>query len=338
MSPRYAKLRSTSAFIGSLLATLVPERYRNESPTAGYAIASGIIQGMACIFVLVFRFIRLSGGEGVLLDREHAFDQFARFGGLYVQSNMVAGLAEFWLSPLNVFLTYLAFEGVVRIMAAMASGQIIATLPMYAVSGIHGLIAKASYKQKLGDLVPDQVLRGNEKQGFALKIYSCRPKSHWNTYITIEFEGMHYQLLREESADGPRRFVYYLRKNPSGRPAVVIDHYTTENVLRAEQDRWVGTPRALDPLRSMLDRGLLIPDQLVRGDGRASDFELKVCSCRPKRDWNASVTIEYENKRYELYREERGSRPRPYIYYLRRCLIERPSRTLSRYSPDDVMN
>jgi hypothetical protein len=135
-------------------------------------------------------------------SREHAFDQFARFGGLYVQSNMVAGLAEFWLSPLNVFLTYLVFEGVVRIMAAMASGQIIATLPMYAVSGIHGLIAKASYKQKLGDLVRDQVLRGNEKQGFALKIYSCRPKSHWNTYITIEFEGMHYQLLREESPTG----------------------------------------------------------------------------------------------------------------------------------------
>jgi hypothetical protein len=149
---------------------------------------------------------------------------------------------------------------------------------------------------------------------------------------------MHYQLLREESAPGPRRFVYYLRKNPIGRPAVVMDHYTSEDVLRPEQDKWVGTPRTLDPLRSILDRGPLIPDQLARGEGHATAFDLKIFSCRPRRDWNASVTIEYENKRYELYKEERGSRPRPYIYYLRRCSIERPSRTLSRYSPDDVMN
>jgi len=324
-------------FIGTFLSTLLPQRYREGSPPAGYAIASGVVQGLLCVFLLVFRFMWLAESGGELLDRGHAFDHFVRFGGLYVQSNMVAGLASFWLNPLNFLLVYLVFEAVFRSVSAMASGQIIATLPMYVVSGIHGLLEKAAYRRKLGDSIPDQVFRGNETQGFALKIYSCRPKTHWNTYITIEFEGVHYQLLRDESAPAPRRFVYYLRKNPSGRPAVVIDHYTRESVLQPEQDKWVGTPRTLDRLRSMRDQGDLIPDQLVRGEVHASEFDLKIYSCRPRQDWNAAVTIEYENQWYELYKEERGSRPRPYIYYLRKCSMGRASVTLSRYAPDDVM-
>ena len=323
-------------FIGTLLSTLLPPRYRNGSPSAGYAIASGVVQGIVCVFLLVFRFLWLAESGGELLDSENAFNLFVRFGSLYAASNMVAGLADFWLNPLNVFLVYLVFEAVIRVMSALASGQIIATLPMYAVSGIHGLLAKAVYRQKVGGLIPDQVFRGNEKQGFALKVYSCRPKAHWNTYMTVEFEGVYYQLLREDSAPAPRRFVYYLRKNPAGRPAVVIDHYTRESVLQPEPDKWAGMPRTLDRLRSKLDRGNLIPDQLEYGEGSGPDFDLKIHSCWPRLDWNAEVMIEYESQWYELYKEERGFRPRPYIYYLRKCSMERPSLALAHYSPEDT--
>jgi hypothetical protein len=297
-------------------------------------MASGIVQGLVCVFLLIFRFLWFSETGGELLDRGHAFDLFVRFGGEYVQANMVAGLARFWLSPLNFFLVYLVFEAVLRIMAALTSGQIIPTLPFYAVAGIHGLIEKAAYKRRLGDLIPDQVFRGNEKQGFALKIYSSRAKSHWNSYMTIEFEGIHYQLMREESAPAPRRFVYYLRRSPDGRPTTVIDHYTQDSVLRPRQDKWVGTARTLDRLRS---RGPLIPDELVRGNGRGAEFDLKIRSCRARQDWNAHVTIEYEDQWYELYKEERGSKPRPYVYYLRKCSMQRASIILRHYALDDVM-
>jgi hypothetical protein len=324
-------------FIGSFVSTLLPERYRRGTPAPVYAIASGIVQGFVCVFLLIFRFLWFSESGGELLDREHAFDLFVRFGGEYVQANMVAGLARFWLSPVNFFLVYLVFEGVLRSMAAMTSGQIVPALPFYAVAGIHGLIEKAAYKRKLGDMIPDQVFRGNEKQGFALKIYSSRPKSHWNSYITIEFEGVHYQLMREEPAPAPHLFVYYLRLSPGGRPASVIDHYTRDSVLRPLQDKWVGTPRTLDRLRRLLDRGPLIPDELVRGKGWGAEFDLKICSCRAKQDWNADVTIEYENRWYELYKEERGSKPRPYVYYLRKCSMKRASIVLRHYAPDDVM-
>jgi hypothetical protein len=180
-------------------------------------------------------------------------------------------------------------------------------------------------------LIPDQVFRGNEKQNFALKVYSCRPKSDWNSYITIEYEGLLYQLMREESAPAPRRFVYYLRKSPEGRLAPVIDHYTPERVLRPAQDKWVGTPRTLDSFRSLLEQGPRVPDELVRGAGQGAEFDLKICSCRPKQGWNADVTIEFENEWYELFKEDRGSRPRPYVYYLRKSSMTRPSSKLQRY-------
>src|SRR5678815_2623798 len=267
-------------FFASFLATLLPARYRKETPSYGYAIASGIAQGLLCVFLLIFRFLWFSESGGELLDRERGFDLFVRFGGEYVQANMIAGLARFWLSPLNFFLVYLVFEAVLRTLAALTSGQIIPTLPLYAVAGIHGWIERASWRRRLGDLIPDQVFRGNEKQNFALKVYSCRPKSHWNPYITIEYEGRYYQLMREEPAPAPRRFVYYLRKSPEGRPASVVDHYTPESVLRPAQDKWVGTPRTLDSFRSLLDLGPRVPDELVRGSGGA-EFDLKICSCRP---------------------------------------------------------
>jgi len=324
-------------FLGSLLSTMLPERYRKGTPPHIYAIATGIAQGLVCLFLLVFRFLWFSESGGELLHRDQAFDLFVRFGGQYVQANMVAGLARFWLNPLNFLLVYLVLEAVVRCMAALASGQIIPTLPLVAVAAVHGLIEKAAYRRKLGEVIPDRVFRGSERQGFALKVYSSRQKSHWNSYITIEFEGIHYQLMREESAPAPRRFVYYLRKNPEGRAASVIDHYTCDRVLRPMQDKWVGTPRAFDRLRSMLDQGPLIPDELVRGSGRGAEFDLKIRSCRARSDWNASVTIEFENEWYELYKEERASRPRPYVYYLRKCSMKRPPKVLRHYDPGDVM-
>jgi len=324
-------------FIGLFLSTLLPERYRRGTPPHVYSIASGIVQCLVCVFFLIFRFLWFSESGGELLDRDHAFDLFVRFGGEYVQANMVAGLARFWLSPVNFLLVYLVFEAVIRTMAALTSGQIIPTLPFCAIAGIHSLREKFAYKRSLGEMIPDQVFRGTEKQDFALKIYSSRPKAHWNSYITIEFEGIHYQLMREEPGPAPRRFVYYLRKSPIGRPASIIDVYARDSVLHPMQDRWVGKSRALDRFRSILDSGPLIPDELVRGEGRGAEFDLKISSCRARQDWNANVTVEFENQWYELYKDERGSRPRPYIYYLRKCSMKRAPKILRHYALDDVM-
>ena len=78
----------------------------------------------------------------------------------------------------------------------------------------------------------DEIIRGGAgRQGYDLKVYSCRPKLHWNPYMTVEFEGEFYQMFKEEPANGSRRFIYYLRKNPVGRLVVVIDHYEPDDVL-----------------------------------------------------------------------------------------------------------
>jgi hypothetical protein len=102
---------------------------------------------------------------------------------------------------------------------------VIGSLPFYAISGIHDVIDKRKYRRYVGEVLPDQVVRGTGKQQYDLKVYSSRPKLHWNPYMTIEFEEKFYQYFKEEYGPAPRRFVYYLRNNPTGRLVVVIDRY-----------------------------------------------------------------------------------------------------------------
>jgi hypothetical protein len=69
------------------------------------------------------------------------------------------------------------------------------------------------YKQYIGELVPGHVVKGGEKQGFDLKVYSCRPKLNWNPYITVEFEGIFYRCFKEKHGEAPRRFVIICERN-----------------------------------------------------------------------------------------------------------------------------
>src|SRR6185312_16823461 len=69
-------------------------------------------------------------------------------------------------------------------------------------------------ERELGPPVPDLVQPGSGD--FALVIASCRPKS-WTAMTTISYEGRLYELVREDSAQPPRRWVYVLRKRPEGK-------------------------------------------------------------------------------------------------------------------------
>ena len=74
-------------------------------------------------------------------------------------------------------------------------------------------------------MVPDQVVRGTARSDFDLKIYSCRRKEDWNSYVTIEFQQQWYQLVKEEKGIDSHPFAYLLRKAAPNRPAVVIRKY-----------------------------------------------------------------------------------------------------------------
>jgi hypothetical protein len=156
-------------------------------------------------------------------------------GGGAVYASGVLAMAELAFHPISVMGYYFFLEGVVRTMAALVSQQVIGTLPLYAVGALHGLVSKAKHRKYIGDLIEDEVIRGTARSNYDLKIYSCRPKLDWNPYVTIEFEGEFYQLVREEPGPESLRFVYYLRKNPVGRLVVQIRHYKTDDVLRPSE-------------------------------------------------------------------------------------------------------
>jgi hypothetical protein len=211
-------------YILSILMTFLPPRYRAAAKLRGPAIIAGILQCALAMGYLLYRFYIFSWeragliGSGVNTPSNLPEVNGTVGGGVFM-------MAEFIFNPVNVALLYFFFEGMVRCVAALVSHQTLGTLSLYAVSGIHNFIGKAKYERYVGEVLPDQVIRGTGKQQYDLKIYSSRPKLHWNPYMTIEFEEKFYQYFKEEYGPAPRRFVYYLRNNPTGRVVVVIDRY-----------------------------------------------------------------------------------------------------------------
>jgi hypothetical protein len=299
-------------------------------------MAAGMLQLLGAIGYLVFRFYIFSWqraayvGIGGVADTPSNDPRVNATvgGGVFM-------MADFALQPVNMLLLYFFLEGIVRYLAALVSHQVIGSLPLYAISGIHGLFDKANYRRYVGALVPDEVFRGNGN-AFDLKVYSCRAKLHWNRYMTVEFEDQFYQYFQEEYGEPPRRFIYYLRKSAPGAPVVVVDHYAIDSVLQAEPDKFAGAPGFWETAFPNWNRPLLVKDEVVRGTAR-QDYDLKIYSCRPKAEWNGYITIEFEDQWYQLVKDERASKPRPYIYYLRKAKESRPATAIRRYQVDDVL-
>lgn len=324
-------------YIGSILMTLLPPRYRNSTHLRGPALICGIAETVLMATLLAIRLILFSREADIFqqsgLTPDIIYEAAGKLGERAAWGSGIFLIVNFITRPLNAFILYLVFEGVIRAMAALIGHQVIGSLPLYAISGIHGLIDKEKYKKYVGGLVVDHVVHGGEKQGYDLKVYSCRPKLNWNPYMTVEFEGILYQYFKEEYGTAPRRFVYFLRKQHVGVPAVVIDHYRPDSVLKPEPDKWAGTPTLWEKLFPRSKLGPVVPDEIVRGTSR-SDFDLKVYSCRRKEDWNRYVTIEFEEQWYRLIRDEKGTESHPFVYYLRKAAQTRPAVVIRKYRPN----
>lgn len=64
------------------------------------------------------------------------------------------------------------------------------------------------------------------------------------------------------------------------------------------------------------------------------DYDLGIASSRPKK-WDRLLTIEFEEKNYELYDQKLGPAPRPYIYLLKEISPGRLIRGLHHYCRDE---
>jgi hypothetical protein len=116
-------------YIGSIFVTLLPPRYRAGTTLRGPAIASGIAQTVLMLSLLAFRLVlfsrepdifQQSGLSPEIIDEAaHKISEPAAHGsGIFL-------IINFMFRPLNVFILYLALEGLVRAMAALVGHPVI---------------------------------------------------------------------------------------------------------------------------------------------------------------------------------------------------------------------
>jgi hypothetical protein len=82
--------------------------------------------------------------------------------------------------------------------------------------------------------------------------------------------------------------------------------------------------------------GARVPDEVDTLP--AGEEELKISTCREKYTWDHMMTIAYQDKLYEVARQEHGEPPRRFVYFLRAKPVWKVVREVHRYSPDEVMN
>ena len=226
-------------YIADLFICVVPSRYRQwwSQESAGFrgpAMVSGIVQFLVFLVATVVHYLDFfQRGVGGLGRRLIDAGGEVALTASWVQWGMGFTTSfEYLIHPMSFLFGYLMLEGIVRTLAALASGQILPTLPLALVAFAHNRIDAWTAERAMGPLIEDEVQEG-DGQTFDFRVFSCRPKPDWNRYITVQYQDVFYQMFKEEQGPLPRRFIYYLRKNPTGRLVVVIRHYPPDAAAKA---------------------------------------------------------------------------------------------------------
>lgn len=211
--------------IGPVMA-LLPERWRAarfsemgvDWPRA--TAISGLIEGFGAIAVLIVWY-------SVFVTR------FAPIVDPYVRGSLLSGyvgLFSFAAHPLTWLICYFGCEGVVRFLAAVATGESYGTLPLALVAWGMGRMER----DRRGGLVADEVkIRTSE---YDLQVASCRAKQHWRYPLTICYQEKFYQVAGGEILRrGLRPHIYFLRRLPADEIIKGLEQYDPATVLVNEK-------------------------------------------------------------------------------------------------------
>lgn len=121
---------------------------------------------------------------------------------------------EFLFHPLPFFLLYLAFEGAVRFIGSLITAEIVPSLLVVLFFKLSASLSRSISRQRRGAPAEDAVER---LPGDRIRIASAAVKAGWNSSITIGIDGRWFEVEREEHAQPPRPYVYFLRPAPPGK-------------------------------------------------------------------------------------------------------------------------
>jgi len=202
-------------WLANLLLCYLPPRYRRrwgqeESPQLGRAaLLTGLLQAAVALFFYVAGFVG------------------------YLPEAWIPRMAwmEYLFSPTALLLGYLVFEGVVRFLVGLATGEAVGLFLLYPIAWAHAAFGGWQAAAALGPLVVDTVTRGDGKE-FDLRIATCRHRPNWDRLMTISYEDQLYEIAKQEEGPLPRRFLYLLRKMPEHKVVRGLHLYDPTELLR----------------------------------------------------------------------------------------------------------
>ena len=204
----------------------------SEMSTPRAAVVSGLAQLLACVFILLVRYLHFVGARFASIPSSTAAKAVEIHGETAVMTLGLIVLMEYLVHPLTLLLLYFALEGLVRATAGLVTQEIVPTLPLALAARLQSRVQAAWYERSLGERIPDTVQRPGP-EGFDLLISSCRPKPSWDHLITISLDDELYEVVAEEAGEPPLRFRYLLRKKPESKVVRGLHHYDPNEVLSA---------------------------------------------------------------------------------------------------------
>lgn len=336
--------------IGAVLS-LLPERWRKSwFGSAGInwpraAAVSGFMEGFVCLSLLIawyLHYIQVASAEQAALVAETLATKSTPAGATGAGMSYAMGLAAltaFALHPLTWVLAYFSIEGVARCLAATLTEETMGTLPLVLVDRAILRSRQRAYEQRV-PLVADAVTRGGERDPWALKVESCRPKPAWRPMQAVLWENEYFLVAGEAAEPGTpgRPHVYLLRQPRPGEVYRSVEHFDPEEIVREPEK----SPHFLSgPLNHWLEQRRIarlprVPDIVSQGDG-SKGWHLKVESCRPKPMWTPPRTVRYEEVLYKVVSQYESKPPRPFGYTLVCLPPHEAARGVLNYSPDEPL-
>jgi len=197
----------------AVLLSFLPKRYRDvftpfEIPSAG-SILGGFLESLLAFGLLIhsyntFMNARLEATSLLVMERA------AEKGGEAAVAS-IGGFAfiDFLFRITTVVFSFFLVEGLIRVIAAIASRETVPSLPLKLLEYAHARLSAQQRERSMGARLRDEIVI--DSAGQSLRIASCRPKQ-WNQLTTISHDGQFYELVTEQKASAPRPFIYQLRK------------------------------------------------------------------------------------------------------------------------------
>jgi hypothetical protein len=230
---------------------LLPRRWRSRFgldeviPWTRSALLSGSLECLLALIALAYWY-----SHSVTTWAANALDSAMRNGPEAQVPGQAIGFSALvlWLiHPLTWCVGYFALEGLVRLLAAVSTEQVVATLPLAGIDWIYGKLSERapegdakhapSAKVQVQEFVSslkqgvlalrlphreDECRETGEGAELLLEIHASHPKAEWKPPRVVRMGDAYYRLEDAVQGKPPRPFIYRLRRLAAGVPGRTV--------------------------------------------------------------------------------------------------------------------